>query len=93
MKGGVNVLEIIVIIVIFILGVSAIIFDIKKTEYINELENTNIALIIENETLKFDVSKDKRIIKEIEKTAFMNNYNNKEFQLRKVKEILAKIKY
>lgn len=43
-------LGIIVIIVIFILGVSAIIFDIKKTEYINELEDTNITLIIENDT-------------------------------------------
>lgn len=86
-------LGIIVIIVIFILGVSAIIFDIKKTEYINELENTNIDLIIENETLKFDVIRYKRVIKEIEKTAFMNNYNNKEFQLRKVKKILAKNRY
>ena len=86
-------LSVIVIIVIFILGVSAIIFDIKKTEYINELENTNIALIIENETLKFDTSRYKRIIKEIEKIAFMNNYNNKEFQLRTIKEILAKNKY
>lgn len=80
-------------IIIFILAVLVLIIDIKQTKYINKLENTNIDLIIENGILRFDVNKCKRIIKEIEKTAFMNNYNNKEFQLRKVKEILAKNRY
>lgn len=80
-------------IAIFIMAVLVLIIDKKQTKYISELEDTNITLIIENDTLKFDVSRYKRVIKEIEKTAFMNNYNNKEFQLRKVKEILAKNKY
>lgn len=86
-------LEIIVTIVIFLLAVSVLIIDATQTKYIKKLEDTNITLIIENDTLKFDTSRYKRIIKEIEKIAFMNNYNNKEFQLRKVKEILAKNKY
>ncbi len=86
-------LEIIVTIVIFILAASVLIMDGIQAKYIYELEDTNITLIIENDTLKFDTSRYKRIIKEIEKIAFMNNYNNKEFQLRKVKEILAKNKY
>lgn len=80
-------------IAIFIMAVLVLIIDKKQTKYISELEDKNITLIIENDTLKFDTSRYKRIIKEIEKIAFMNNYNNKEFQLRKVKEILAKNKY
>lgn len=93
MKGVSNVLEIIVTIVIFILAASVLIMDVIQTKYISELEDTNINLTIENDTLKFDVSRYKRVIKEIEKIAFMNNYNNKEFQLRTIKEILAKNKY
>lgn len=93
MKGVSNVLEIIVTIVIFILAVSILIMDARQAKYIFKLEDTNITLTIENDTLKFDVSRYKRTIKEIEKIAFMNNYNNKEFQLRTIKEILAKNKY
>lgn len=81
-----------VVISVFILAVSIIILNIKEEKYIKELRKSNLELRIENEDLKFDASKYKRIIKEIEKVIFMNNYNNKEFQMRKIKELVLKVK-
>lgn len=82
-----------VVISVFILAVSILILNIKEEKYIKELRKSNLLeLRIENEDLKFDASKYKRIIKEIEKVIFMNNYNNKEFQMRKIKELVLKVK-
>lgn len=81
-----------VVISVFILAVSILILNIKEEKYIKELRKSNLELRIENEDLKFDASKYKRIIKEIEKVIFMNNYNNKEFQMRKIKELVLKVK-
>ena len=80
-------------IAIFILATLVIILDNKQEKYLKKLRQSNLELRIENEDLVFEMSKIKNKLKEIEKIANMNNYNNKEFQLRKVKEILAKIKY
>lgn len=80
-------------IAIFILAILVIILDNKQEKYLKKLRQSNLELRIENEDLVFEMSKIKNKLKEIEKIANMNNYNNKEFQLRKVKEILAKIKY
>ena len=77
----------------FILAILVIILDNKQEKYLKKLRQSNLELRIENEDLVFDFFKIKNKLKEIEKIANMNNYNNKEFQLRKVKEILAKIKY
>ncbi len=81
------------VIAIFILAILVIILDNKQEKYLKKLRQSNLELRIENEDLVFEMSKIKNKLKEIEKIANMNNYNNKEFQLRKVKEILAKIKY
>lgn len=81
-----------VVISVFILAVSILILNIKEEKYIKELRKSNLELRIENEDLKFDASKYKRIIKEIEKVIFMNNYNNKEFQMRKIKDLISKVK-
>lgn len=81
-----------VVIPVFILAVSVLILNIKEEKYIKELRKIHLKLRIENEDLKFDASKYKRIIKEIEKVIFMNNYNNKEFQMRKIKELVLKVK-
>ena len=80
-------------IAIFILATLVIILDNKQEKYLKKLRQSNLELRIENEDLVFEMSKIKNKLKEIEKIANMNNYNNKEFQLRKIKEILAKIKY
>ena len=80
-------------IVIFILAVSLIILNTKQEKYIKRLRQSNLDLRLENENLIFEANRLKRNLKEIEKIVSMNNYNNKEFQFRKVKEILAKIKY
>lgn len=80
-------------IAIFILATLVIILDNKQEKYLKKLRQSNLELRIENEDLIFEMSKIKNKLKEIEKIANMNNYNNKEFQLRKVKEILAKTKY
>ena len=80
-------------IAIFILAILVIILDNKQEKYLKKLRQSNLELRIENEDLVFEMSKIKNKLKEIEKITNMNNYNNKEFQLRKVKEILAKIKY
>lgn len=80
-------------IAIFILAILVIILDNKQEKYLKKLRQSNLELRIENEDLVFEMSKIKNKLKEIEKIANMNNYNNKEFQLRKVKEILANIKY
>ena len=82
-----------VAIAIFILATLVIILDNKQEKYLKKLRQSNLELRIENEDLVFEMSKIKNKLKEIEKIANMNNYNNKEFQLRKIKEILAKIKY
>ncbi len=80
-------------ILIFILAVSLIILNTKQEKYIKRLRQSNLDLRLENENLIFEANRLKRNLKEIEKIVSMNNYNNKEFQFRKVKEILAKIKY
>lgn len=80
-------------IAIFILAILVIVLDNKQEKYLKKLRQSNLELRIENEDLVFEMSKIKNKLKEIEKIANMNNYNNKEFQLRKVKEILANIKY
>lgn len=67
--------------------------DYKHKEKRSELKENNLNLRIENESLIYENDKIKRFLKEIEKTVYMNNYNNKDFQLRKLKEILAKCKY
>ena len=80
-------------IAICILAVSVIILDAKQEKLIKKLRQNNLELRLENEDLRFETNRLKRNLKDIEKIAFMNNYNNKEFQIRKLKEILAKIKY
>ena len=80
-------------IAIFILATLVIILDNKQEKYLKKLRQSNLELRIENEDLVFEMSKIKNKLKEIEKITNMNNYNNKEFQLRKIKEILANIKY
>lgn len=80
-------------IAIFILAILVIILDNKQEKYLKKLRQSNLELRIENEDLVFEMSKIKNKLKEIEKIVNMNNYNNKEFQLRKIKEILAKTKY
>lgn len=80
-------------ILIFILAVSLIILNTKQEKYIKRLRQSNLDLRLENENLIFEANRLKRNLKEIEKIVSMNNYNNKEFQFRKVKEILEKIKY
>ena len=80
-------------ILIFILAVSLIILNTKQEKYIKRLRQSNLDLRLENENLIFEANRLKRNLKEIEKIVSMNNYNNKEFQFRKEKEILEKIKY
>lgn len=80
-------------IAIFILAILVIVLDNKQEKYLKKLRQSNLELRIENEDLVFEMSKIKNKLKEIEKIVNMNNYNNKEFQLRKIKEILAKTKY